>query len=125
MADEQHVPVSVRVVNFPDPEKKRYNHTTAKTFIIDPTGVNGPVFEQIASYEPTRTRMLVFVIDAAIMLSTDVPRTKPAVSSASVAPEGLHVPNTANSYFELFGPDAWYVTAIAASSRVGVIKEYC
>lgn len=125
MSDEI-VPVQVKVMNWPSPDKTRYNKTTVKTYIFDPAGTGGiPKTQVIAGYEPTRTRLVIRAIDADVMLTTAAPVTVPGTSSTTVQAEGMHISGGINvPPTILFGQDEFYITALSAVSRVTVIKEY-
>lgn len=118
--------VPVEIKNWADPIKPPYvKRTSFKTWIIDPAGVAGPKSVAFCSYEPTRFRMLIQVIDVAVTVTTDSPVASPDTSTASVAPQGLYLPPTLNYRYEFLGPDAMYLNALTAVTRVTVQKEYC
>lgn len=99
--------------------------TTAQTWIVDPAN---PDVEsrrpQIAAYEPARIRLVIEVIDAAVALCTEKPKTSPDASTASTAPQGRYLPvSTFEKVF--YGPDAFWLNALSAVTRVTVTKEYC
>lgn len=132
MGTEDHT-IPVRLVNPGDikndapPAKPPYvKRTTIKTWVIDPTGVNGPANVQICDYEPTRLRMAIQVIDVSVALTKESPNKSPDTSTASSAPQGLYLPpNVAAQPYEFFGPDAFWVNSLTAVTRVTVVKEYC
>lgn len=126
--------IDVRVVGGVDAEIKNWSdsvtspiirNTSLKTYIIDPAGLAGPKNVQISDYEPKRIRMAIQVIDVAVTLLSDAPVTSPDASSASTAPQGLYMPpNPAAKPYEFFGPDAFFLNALTAVTRVTVVKEY-
>lgn len=133
MGDMDHE-VSVRVVNldqiknYADPPARPpyVKKTTVKTYIIDPTGVNGPKNVQICDYEPMRSRLAIQVIDVAVTLTLDSPITSPDATTASTAPQGLYLPPIpASKPYDFFGPDAMWLNSLTAVTRVTVVKEYC
>ena len=129
MPDERiATPVPVEIKNWAEPIKPPYvKLTTVKTYIIDPANPNvNDRRIQITDFEPKRLRMAIQVIDAAVSLTTEVPNTTPDTSSASVAPQGRYLPpNVAGPDYEFFGPDAFWINALSAITRVTVTKEYC
>ncbi len=105
----------------------RIANTTIKTYIVDPaavpTGNNDARRVQIADYEPNRYRMVVEVIDAAVMLCKETPTNSPDVSSVTVPGVGRFLPQGLLER-EFFGPDAWWINSVTAATRVTVTKEY-
>ena len=126
-------PIAVRIVDFEQiknwatPIKPPYvKKTTVKTYIIDPTGANGPKNAQICDYEPTRMRLAIQVVDVAVSLTLDSPMASPDASTVNTAPQGLYLPpNPAGSPYEFFGPDAMWLNSLTAVTRVTIVKEYC
>jgi hypothetical protein len=126
-------PIAVRIVdldqirNWATPIKPPYvKKTTVKTYIIDPTAANGAKNASICDYEPTRMRLAIQVIDAAVSLTLDPPTSSPDISTPTIAPQGRYLPpNVASREYEFFGPDAMYLNSLAAVTRVTVTKEYC
>jgi hypothetical protein len=105
----------------------RVTNTTVKTYVVDPAGVvTDPNTRrvQIAEYEPNRLRMVIQVIDAAVVLMKDVPTTSPNPSTTANPGPGRLLPNGAIEYI-FYGPDAWWINSEAFISRVTVTKEYC
>lgn len=118
--------IDVRVVNLP--KAKRYSTTTVRTFVIDPAGTGDGKQAQIATYEPTRERMMLIVVDAAVALTLEPPKASPDPNTgAGTAPQGGYLPPTTvnQNPYEFYGPDAFWLNSLAAISRVTVIKEYC
>lgn len=126
MPDERIAnPVPVEIKNWAEPAKPPYvKNTTLKTYILDPLGAAGPKSVQITDYEPRRMRLVVIVVDAAIAILTDPPIAVPDTSTASLAPQGLHLP-ISTIPVEFFGPDAMWLNNLGTVTRVSVIKEYC
>jgi len=130
--DVEHViPVRItnldQVKNYADPPARPpfVKKTTVKTYIIDPTGANGPKNVQICDYEPMRLRLAIQVIDVAVTLTLDSPTSSPDTTTASTAPQGLYLPPIpANTPYEFFGPDAMWLNSLTAVTRVTVVKEY-
>ena len=121
--------VAVTIKNWADAAKPpRIANTTVKTYVVDPAGVvlsNNDIRRvQIADYEPNRVRMVIQVIDAAVMLCKETPTSSPDVSSVTVPGTGRYLPNSITEYI-LYGPDAWWVNSVTAATRVTVTKEYC
>jgi hypothetical protein len=118
-------PVPVEIKNWADPIKPPYvKRTTIRTYIIDPAATDSWV--QISDYEPKRLRMVINVIDAAVTLTMESPVNSPDTSTASVAPQGRHLSISGGSPgYDFFGPDAFFLNALAAVTRVCVTKEYC
>jgi hypothetical protein len=126
--------IDVRIVNAVDANVKNWDesakppyvkNSSVRTYIIDPA--NAAVDNrrpQICDYEPRRVRLAIYVVDAAVALTTEVPTTSPDASTASSAPQGGYLPVSIYPY-EFFGPDAFWLNALSAVSRVLVIKEYC
>lgn len=119
----------VRVKNWAESAKPPVvANTTVKTFTIDPAGVlandDNSRRVQIAEYEPNRLRMVVQVIDAAVMLCKEKPTQSPDVSTVAAPGVGRYLPNGLIEY-EFFGPDAWWINSVTAATRVTVTKEYC
>jgi len=115
-------PIPVEVKNWADPIKPPYvKKTTLRTYIMP---VDGDPF-QICDYEPKRYRMAVYVVDQPVAITLGSPVDSPDISTASVAPQGGHLP-TATTPYEFFGPDAFYLNSIVGSTatRVTVVKEY-
>jgi hypothetical protein len=125
--NEQTVPIEVSVTNFPPIDRNKV--TTFKTYIIDPTGVAGPKFQQICDYEPRRCRLVIISPETDICVTLEVPvlSPDPTVSGANaVAPVGAFLPSTITADRAFYGPDAMWVNSVAAETagRVTVIKEY-
>lgn len=118
-------PIPVRVANLP--QQKRYSTTTVRTYVIDPAGSGDGKQASIASYEPTRERLMLIVVDAAVALTLEAPKASPDPNTAAgTAPQGGYLPpNTNTAPYEFFGPDAFYLNSLTAITRVTVIKEYC
>lgn len=121
--------VAVTIKNWADAAKPpRIANTTVKTYVVDPAGVvlsNNDIRRvQIADYEPNRVRMVIQVIDAAVMLCKETPTLSPDVSSVTVPGTGRFLPNGLIEY-PLYGPDAWWINSVTAATRVTVTKEYC
>lgn len=105
----------------------RITNTTVKTYTIDPAGVvadNNSRRIQIADYEPNRLRMVIQVIDAAVMLCKETPTNSPDASTVTVPGVGRYLPNGLIEY-AFYGPDAWWINSVTAATRVTVTKEYC
>jgi hypothetical protein len=122
-------PVEVVVKNWTDNPAKTelVKRTTVHTYVLDPANVNVPDrYLSICGYEPNRVRMVVDVIDAAIALTTEVPKVSPDTSAAGVAPQqGRYLPTSAGfDGYTFFGPDAMWINSLAAVTRVTVTKEY-
>lgn len=116
-------PVEVVIKNWGESVKPpTIKNTTVKTYILDPAGLAGPKNIQICEYEPRRMRCTVAVYDSPVALTLDPPVNSPGTSTASLAPEGLHL-GTAYDY-DFFGPDNMWINSITAVTRVGVTKEY-
>jgi hypothetical protein len=124
--DRIAVPIPVEIKNWADPIKPPYvKNTTLRTYIVDPANVTAK-YVQICDYEPRRLRMAIQVIDVAVALCMEQPVTSPDTSSATVANVGLYMPpNVAGPVYEFFGPDAMWLNALTAVTRVTVVKEYC
>jgi hypothetical protein len=115
---------AIRVVVDNLPKRKRYTTTSIRTFILDPAGTGDGKSAQVASYEPTRVRMVIIPIDAAVALTLEVPSKSPDTGAAGTAPQGGYLPvSTVGWWF--YGPDAWFLNSLTAITRVTVIKEYC
>ena len=126
---EQVETVQIEVKNWPDAVAKPrvIGRTTIRTYIVDPVATDrDKKFAQIAAYEPKRVRLQIIVVDSPIVVSHDMPKTIPDVSTSAIAPDGAHLPSGAMVY-EFFGPDTLYINSISggATTRVTVIKEYC
>lgn len=122
-------PVPVEVQNWAPPIKDPVVKTTSlKTYILDPAGTAGPKNIQITDYEPGRMRLEIQVIDVAVVLTLDPPVSSPDTCTASTAPGsgGRYLPpnNTANSGYEFYGPDAFWLNSLTAVTRITVTKEY-
>jgi hypothetical protein len=100
-----------------------------KTYTVDPAAVptnnNDARRIQIADYEPNRLRLIIQVIDAAVMLCTETPTNSPDTSTLTIPGTGRYLPNAPNLEYVLYGPDAWFINSITAATRVTVTKEYC
>jgi hypothetical protein len=122
-------PVPVEIKNWAPPAKPPYvKNTTVKTYIIDPTKVNGASYVQICEYEPRRLRVAIQVVDVAVVMTLDVPTVSPDTCTATAAPTGggLYLPpNVAAQPYEFFGPDGMFINSLTAVTRVTVTKEYC
>lgn len=108
-------------------EPKGIVNTTVKTYTIDPAGAvgnNDARRTQIAEYEPNRRRMVVMVIDAAVMLCKEPPTQSPEASTVAAPGTGRFLPNSTQEYI-FYGPDAWWINSVTAATRVTVTKEYC
>lgn len=115
-------PIPVEIKNWADPIKPPYvKSTTLVTYIVlaNSKGV------QICDYEPKRFRMALIVVDQPVILTKVQPVSSPDTSTASIAPQGAHLPVTLIPY-ELNGPDAMWLNSVSGSTdtRVTVIKEY-
>jgi hypothetical protein len=102
-------------------------NSSVKTYVMDPAGVSPGVTRiQIATYEPNRIRLAVYVQVAAVAIVTGKPVTSPDVAPPAGIPEGGYLIPSANPY-EFFGPDEYWLNSIiaAAAAPVIVIKEYC
>ena len=118
-------PIPVEIKNWADPIKPPFvRRSTFKTHVLDPAVE--PTFVQICDYEPKRYRMAINVIDVSVTLTLDVPVNSPDTTTASLAPQGLYLPvNENKAPYEFFGPDAMWLNALTAVTRVTVVKEYC
>lgn len=118
-------PIPVEVANLP--KTKRYSNTTIRTYVIDPAGTGDGKKAQIASYEPTRERLMIIVVDAAVAITLEAPKASPDTNTAAgTAPQGGYLPPNVNGVpYEFYGPDAVYLNSLAAITRVTVVKEYC
>lgn len=120
--------IKVTIKNWADAAKPpRVANTTVKTYTIDPAGVaadNSARRIQIADYEPNRLRMVIQVIDAAVLLCKEPPTQSPEVSTVAAPGTGRYLPNGLIEYC-FYGPDAWFINSVAAATRVTVTKEYC
>lgn len=109
-------------------EPKGIINTTVKTYVVDPaaspTANNDARRTQIADYEPNRRRMVVQVIDAAVMICKETPTTSPDASTVAAPGVGRYLPNGLIEYC-FYGPDAWWINSVSAATRVTVTKEYC
>ncbi len=127
MTGVQEYPVQVEIKNWADAwaNPRVVMKTTVQTYILDPASTNNRNI-QIAAYEPKRMRTVIQVIDAAVTLCLEVPRTSPDVSVAiGPAPQGRYLPPSLDHDYELYGPDEMWVNSLAAVTRVTVTKEYC
>jgi hypothetical protein len=118
-------PVIVEVKNWPDPPAKLpyIKNSTFKTHVVDPANVNAK-YVQICNYEPRRVRLAILVIDVAVVLTQDVPTISPDTTSATAAPaSGIPLAPSTQMY-EFFGPEAMWLNALTAVTRVAVVKEY-
>lgn len=117
--------VPVEIKNWPDPPAKDplIKSTSIKTYTIDPASTTGFRSAQITDFEPRRMRIALYVIDGAIAITTEQPITSPDVSTATAAPQGGYFPPATDAY-EFFGPDALWINALSAATRVTVVKEY-
>lgn len=126
--DEDRIahPVEVAIKNWGDAVKPPIvKKTVVKTYILDPTGVNGESKYQIAAYEPNRLRMVVQTIDGACAILTEKPINSPDSNSPTVAVQGRYLPASTANDREFLGPEVFWINALSASTRVTVTKEYC
>lgn len=120
MPDRDDRPIRVEIGNFPA-KKRKVLGTTGRTYVLD---VAGRI--QLGDYEPTRVRMTVRPIDAAVALTFETPVVTPDVSSPTVAPQGLYLaPNPTGHAETFYGPDAVWINSLGTATRVTVVKEYC
>lgn len=129
MTDAPIAPIPVFVQNFDSmPTAKvdipQARKTTFKTYIIDPAGAAGPVFQQICDYEPGRVRLVIQVIDASISITTEPPIAKPDASTASTAPQGRYLAASTGFEYCFYGADAFWLNSLGTITRVTVTKEY-
>lgn len=126
------VPIPVSVVGMdqviantaPSAKDPYIRNTSLRTYVIDPANPDVQSRRpQICDYEPKRVRMAIYVIDVAVALTLEVPINSPDTTSASAAPQGAYLPPRDNPY-EFFGPDAMWLNALTAVTRVVVVKEY-
>lgn len=119
--------LNVTIKNWNESAKPpRISNTTVNTYTIDPAGAvgnDGSRRVQIADYEPNRCRMVIEVIDAAVMLTKEKPVTSPDPSTVAVPGTGRYLPQGLLERV-FFGPDAWWINAVSAATRVTVTKEY-
>lgn len=122
--------LDVRVTNWPVDTKNAYANgiarSTFKTYILDATGVAGPLYAQICDMEPNRKRLVIISNDADIQVTLEVPPNAPDGTTATLAGQGAYLPKSTVER-EFFGPDAMWIKSItgATAGRVTVIKEYC
>jgi len=102
---------------------KGISHTVLTTYTLDPANADTRRV-QIAAYEPNRKRLVIEVVDAAVMLLTDQPNTSPEASTVAVPGTGRYLPP---SVYErvFYGPDVFWLNTVTAATRVTVTKEYC
>ena len=117
-------PVPVTIQNWAPPVPPPcVRNTTMRTYLIGTT----PGYSSVQmSYEPKRMRTLIYVIDSAVSITTDMPVASPDASAdATHAPQGAYLPPLASGNpLELFGPDALWINSLGTATRVTVIKEY-
>lgn len=120
-------PVPVEIKNWAPAIKPPYvKNTTVRTYIVDPAGAANNKNLSIAGFEPSRLRMALVVIDAAVAITTDQPSTSPDTSSTAAANIGGYLPPNINGTpYEFFGPDTFWLNSLTTITRVTVIKEYC
>jgi hypothetical protein len=120
--------IDVNVKNWADAfaKPRTVKHTTLKTWVVDSTGATGAGKQvQIASYEPDRVCMRVYVNDFAVAITSESPNTSPDTSAVGTAPQGAYLPVNVHPY-EFYGPDQFWINSVAAGAgRITVIKEYC
>lgn len=97
--------------------------TTIRTYVIDPADSDHSRI-QIAEYEPKRMRTAIHVIDSDVSLTLEVPVKSPDATTANTAPQGGYLPVRTEDYV-FYGPDAMWLNALTAVTRVVVVKEYC
>jgi hypothetical protein len=112
--------VDVLIKNWP---AAKGTNTVAKTYILDPAGVNGPTNVQICDYEPTRESVFILTVDSSIVLTVDPPVKSPDTSSATAAPTGAHL-SAGSVGFYFRNKDPMWINSLAASTRVTVVKIY-
>jgi len=118
--------INAEIKNWGEAARPPYvKNTTLRTYVIDPAGTAGPKNVQITDFEPRRLRMAIQVIDVAVTMTAEPPTASPDATTASTAPQGLYMPpNVAAQPYEFFGPDAFWLNALTAVTRVTVVKEY-
>lgn len=119
--------IDVKVNNFPNSERAR--KTTTTTYILDAAAADlTKRSQQIAQYEPTRTRMVVQVLDQqCIIIVNEPPKVSPDTTSTSVAPGQGRVLNPSSAIeYVFYGPDSFYLNSSSGTTvgRVTVTKEY-
>lgn len=120
-------PIPVEIRNFPLPPKVvRATKTTTQMFAVNSPSGSANSY-QIAAYEPTRVRMLIYAYDNPIgVVFGDQPKTTPDPTSAGSPPsQGIVIPTAAAMPWEFRGCDAaWINAVVGGATRVAVIKEY-
>lgn len=126
--DNAFRPLPVIVQNWPDKAASpaKVPQTTIKTWIIDAAGTNGPKMVQIAAYEPARVRLAVQVLDQDVTITDDPPVASPDTSTATLAPQGRHLPANTGIEYEFLGAGPFWLNSISGktATRVTVTKEY-
>ena len=102
---------------------KGISHTVMTTYTLDPANADWKLV-QIAAYEPNRRRLVIEVVDAAVMLLTSKPSKSPDPSTVAIPGTGRYLPPSVYEK-EFFGPDEMWLNTVTTATRVTVTKEYC
>lgn len=121
-----HSPVPVTVKNWDDSRKPKVCSTSFQTYALDPTTkANASV--QIATFEPTRERLIIQVLDANAVLYLEQPKAVPEVADGVAIgySGGRILPASTNYDYCFYGNDAMWINSITGkATRITVTKEY-